>query len=51
MQNLTIIKAKDISKLTGCSIRTAQRYYNDIKKEYDLNKAVTYSHLCKYLQI
>ena len=47
---LQIITAKDISHICGISIRTAQNYISDIKREYGIHK-ITYAHLRKYLQI
>jgi hypothetical protein len=48
--DLSIIKAKDLAELIGCSEKTAFKYLKDIKEEYHL-KRVHYFHVKKYLAI
>jgi ribosomal protein RSM22 (predicted rRNA methylase) len=44
------ISAKDISNYLKISLPTAQRYYTDIKKEYEL-KIVTEQHFKNYFKL
>lgn len=48
--HLKKIVAKDIEFLLGVSLSSAERYYNDVKKEFNL-KIVTRYHLNLYLKI
>jgi hypothetical protein len=45
-----IIRAKDLTELTGCSERSAFRLLKDIKDEYKVKK-VLYHHVKKYLSL
>lgn len=47
---LQVLTAKDISFICCVSLRTAQNYMADIKRESNLSK-VTYTHLRRYMQI
>jgi hypothetical protein len=49
-EQLTILKAKDLSNTLNVSLNTAFTIYKDIKKEYNV-KRVTKYHLFKYLKI
>lgn len=48
---LNKITAKDIANLMDISLRTAEKYYTDIKKEYKLRSIVTKFHLFSYLKV
>lgn len=46
---MQVISSKDISLITGLSLRTSQQIYSDIKRDNSLQR-VTYSHLQTYLK-
>lgn len=51
LSDTAIITTKDLhGLLTNCSLRTAERYYSDIKKEYNI-KVVMYGHFKEYFKL
>ncbi|WP_295094080.1 hypothetical protein [uncultured Flavobacterium sp.] len=50
METLKVITAKQLAKLMGVSISTAERYLKDVKQEYEI-KIVCLSHINQYFKI
>lgn len=50
METLKVITAKQLAKLMGVSISTAERYLKDVKQEYEI-KIVCLGHINQYFKI
>ncbi|MFH6964535.1 hypothetical protein ACHRVK_19325 [Flavobacterium plurextorum] len=50
MEKLRVITAKDLANTMGISIKTAQKYLQDVKKEYEI-KLVLGDHVNRYFKV
>ena len=50
LSETTIMKGKDLMRITGCGKNEAYRFINDIKEEYKIQK-VMYHHVKKYFSL